>query len=213
MRQYYGSKTLFDKPSYGLGNPSNDYGLGFYMTDSFDLARLWAGKNKEGGYVLAFDFDMSDLDVLRLDGQDEESVLAWISVLVSHRFDYATKERYKARIDWLTERFPLHLERYDAVIGYRADDSYFSYSRAFLANELSFELLTEAMRIGKLGLQYVALSKKAFGKLRLISSKRFPSNDEYSLFQKKTLEEFRRLKGEEKETNTFIRDLVRKYDE
>ncbi len=213
MRLYYGSETLFDKPTYGKGNPSNDYGLGFYMTESRDLARLWASKGKDGGYVLAFDFDMSDLKVLSLSDQDEESVLRWISILVRHRFDYATKEKYKDRIAWLERKFPLEIEDYDAVVGYRADDSYFSYSRAFVANELSFELLTEAMRIRKLGLQYVAISKKAFSKLEFVSSERCPRSDEHPLFQKRTLNEFHALKAKERETNTFIRDLVRKYGE
>lgn len=213
MRLHYGSETLFDKPTYGNGNPSNDYGLGFYMTDSRDLARLWGSKSKDGGYILTFDFDMSDLKVLNLNDRDEENALRWISILVRHRFDYSSKEKYKDRIAWLERKFPLYPEDYDAIIGYRADDSYFSYSKAFVANELSFELLTEAMRIGKLGLQYVAISKKAFSRLEFISSERCPSSDEHDFFQKRTLQEFHALKEKESDANTFIRDLVRKYGE
>ena len=37
------------------------------------------------------------------------------------------------------------------VIGYRADDSYFSFARAFVNNEISLEQLSYAMRLGKLG--------------------------------------------------------------
>lgn len=213
MRLYYGSETLFTRPTYGKGKPGNDYGLGFYMTDSFSLAKFWAGKSKNGGYVLTFDLDMSDLKVLNFNSQDEESVLRWISILVKHRFDYASREKYQERISWLERKFPLDVENYDLIIGYRADDSYFSYSKAFVANELSFEVLTEAMKIGKLGLQYVALSKKAFEKLEFVASEGCPSASEHVLFQKKTLEEFNRLKATDKETNTFIRDLVRKYGE
>ena len=211
MRLYYGSQTLFTKPTYGLGNATNDYGLGFYMTDSYEIAKLWATQANDGGYVLTFDFDMSGLNVLNLNHYDEEDVLKWISILVNHRFAFAERERYKNRIEWLDKKFHINLDAIDVVIGYRADDSYFNYSRAFVADELSFEILTEAMRIGKLGLQYVAISKKAFQKLTFVKSEKVSHSDDYSSFQKKALEEYHELKTNDKETNTFLRDLVRKY--
>ena len=40
MILYYGSKTLFEKPTFGVGNITNDYGLGFYLTPSFDSAKI-----------------------------------------------------------------------------------------------------------------------------------------------------------------------------
>ena len=211
MRLYYGSKTFFTKPDYGLGNATNDYGLGFYMTDSYDIAKLWATQSKDGGYVLTFDFDMDRLNVLNLNDCGEENVLKWISILVNHRFAFTERERYKTRIEWLDKKFHINLDLVDAVIGYRADDSYFNYSRAFIADELSFEILTKAMRIGKLGLQYVAISKQAFDKLTFVKSERVSHTDGYVAFQKKALEEYRELKSVDKDTNTFFRDLVRKY--
>ena len=36
-------------------------------------------------------------------------------------------------------------------IGYRADDSYFSFANAFLNNTISLEQLRKAMYLGKLG--------------------------------------------------------------
>ena len=32
MKLFYGSKTLLTRPTFGEGKPSNDYGLGFYLT-------------------------------------------------------------------------------------------------------------------------------------------------------------------------------------
>ena len=211
MKLYYGSETYFTSPSFGLGKSTNDYGLGFYMTDSYELAKLWATKSKNGGYVLTFDFDMEGLNVLNLKDYDEENVLKWISILVNHRFDFIERERYKERIDWLNKKFHIDLDNVDVIIGYRADDSYFNYSRAFVANELSFEILTEAMRIGKLGLQYVAISKKAYKKLKFIKSNKYPHTSDYDMFQKRSLSEYNEIKKTDKDTNTFIRDLVRKY--
>lgn len=211
MRLYYGSETFFTSPTFGEGKSNNDYGLGFYMTTSYDLAKLWASKGSNGGYVLTFDFDMEGLNVLKLQDYDEESVLKWISILIKHRFDFATKERYQDRIDWLNKKFSIDMDSVDVVIGYRADDSYFNYSRALLANELSFEVLTEAMRIGKLGLQYVAISKEAFKRLRFVKSDKFEHTSDYEMFQKRTLSEYNEMKKKDKDMNVFIRDLVRKY--
>ena len=211
MKLYYGSETLFTSPTFGAGKVNNDYGLGFYMTASYDLARLWATKAKDGGYVLTFEFDIDGLNILELNDCGEENVLKWISILVKHRFDYSEKEKYQDRIDWLNRKFPIDMDHVDAVIGYRADDSYFHYSKAFVANELSFEVLTEAMRIGRLGLQYAAISKKAFERLHLRKADRFGHASDYESFQKRTLSEYREMKKTDKETNTFIRDLVRKY--
>lgn len=213
MMLYYGSETLFEQPIYGVGKPYNDYGLGFYMATSFDLAKLWASKSINGGYVLTFSFEMNDLKVLNLEDYNEENVLKWISILVNHRFEFSSKERYKSRLDWLDKKFHINVEAYDVIIGYRADDSYFNYSMQFVSGDLSFEILTQAMRTGKLGLQYVAISEKAFSKLRYIGIEYIAHTNEYESFQKNALEEFTSLKKQDKETNTFIRDLIRKYGE
>ena len=49
-----------------------------------------------------------------------------------------------------------------AGLSQRADDSYFSFARAFISNEISLSQLNCAMRLGKLGEQYVLKSEKAF---------------------------------------------------
>ena len=213
MKLYYGSETFFTSPTFGQGKTNNDYGLGFYMTTSYDQAKFWARKSKNGGYVLTFEFDIEGLNVLQLQDYGEENVLKWIAILIKHRFDFVEKEKYQDRIDWLNKKFSINMDSVDVVIGYRADDSYFNYSRAFVANELSFEILTEAMRIGKLGLQYVAISKETFQRLRFLKSDRFEHSSDYETFQKRTLSEYHEMKRADKDTNTFIRDLARKYGE
>ena len=39
---YHGSKDIIEHPRYGAGKPYNDYGRGFYCTESLDLAKEWA---------------------------------------------------------------------------------------------------------------------------------------------------------------------------
>lgn len=211
MRLYYGSESFFTSPTFGEGKANNDYGLGFYMTTSYELAKLWATKSLKGGYVLTFEFDMENLNVLKLQDYGEENVLRWISILVKHRFDFGEKEKYMDRIRWLNKKLSINMDSVDVIIGYRADDSYFNYSKAFVANELSLEILTEAMRIGKLGVQYVAISKEAFARLKFVKSEKYEHTSDYEVFQRKTLLEYNEMKKMDKDTNTFIRDLVRKY--
>ena len=71
---------------------------------------------------------------------------------------------------WLKEYFLVDISEYDLVIGYRADDSYFSFARAFISNEISLSQLNYAMRLGKLGEQYVLKSEKAFNQIEFISA-------------------------------------------
>lgn len=39
---YHGSSQIIQQPVIGKGNPNNDYGLGFYCTESVELAKEWA---------------------------------------------------------------------------------------------------------------------------------------------------------------------------
>ena len=61
----------------------------------------------------------------------------------------------------ISERtFLLDISEYDVIIGYRADDSYFSFAQDFVAGVISLQKLSEAMQLGKLGEQIV-LKKSA----------------------------------------------------
>jgi len=213
MKLYYGSETNIILPEYGKGKLTNDYGLGFYMTPSYEMVKLWASRSVNGGYLITYDLNLEDLLVLKLDDFGEENVLKWISILTTHRFNNEQREMYKNNIDWLKRKFPVNLDGYDVVIGYRADDSYFRYSLEFVRNNLSLEVLSNAMKIGKLGTQYVAISKKAFSHLRFIKSEKVNFSNTYSDFQKKALDDFHKLRIKDSINNTFLRDLMRKYGE
>lgn len=210
MRFYYGADSLVVKPLLNHGNPSNDYGFGFYLTKDKELARLWASKNKNGGYLIEYDVDVKDLTILHLDSIKDEDVLSWLSILVSHRFSKEERMEKIANIKWLEENYPVDLDNVDVIIGYRADDSYFDYSKDFIKNELSLEILKDAMRLGKLGNQFVLKSKKAFNSITYINSEKIEHTDEYEIFRKRTKAEYFKLKKEDDVNNTFIRDLMRR---
>lgn len=213
MILYYGADRLVTKPIYGIGNPTNDYGLGFYLTPDKGMARLWASRFANGGFVISFNVPLEELKVLYLNSNTQEDILRWITILVSHRFDADEYEEHKKAIDWLKWHFYPDVSNYDVIVGYRADDSYFGYSRSFVAGELSIEKLSEAMKLGKLGLQHVLISKKAFSKTKYLAHESVPHASEYESFREKTLEQYRRVKAEDKDSNTFLRDIRRKFSD
>ena len=48
---YHGSPKVIEQPRFGFGNPKNDYGLGFYCTESPELAKEWACSVETDGYA------------------------------------------------------------------------------------------------------------------------------------------------------------------
>lgn len=212
MKLFYGSKTLLTRPTFGEGNPSNDYGLGFYLTPERAMADLWAGRYDEGGYTIAYALDLNKLRVLTIADSSELAILQWITLLVKHRFSYQQRVEYAPIIDWLTRHFSLSLEAYDILVGYRADDAYFNYSLGFVAGRISLQTLAKAMKLGNLGLQYVLKSEAAFASLQFLDSTFIEPNDAYEGLRQKTLQEFHELqRNEDLFRNTFIGDLMKKY--
>ena len=207
---YYGADCLVIRPEFNKGNPSNDYGLGFYLTENKELAKLWASKFENGGYLIEYDVDVEKLKILHLATIEDQDVLTWIYLLISHRFSKEERLENKTNIEWLAEHYPFDLGDYDVIVGYRADDSYFDYSRDFVRNDLSLELLKDAMRLGKLGTQFVLMSQKAFEHIKYVKSEFIPKSDDYHIFRAKTKAEYFKLRKEDDINNTYLRDIMRR---
>ena len=166
---YHGSKDIIEKPEFGKGNKKNDYGLGFYCTENVELAKEWACSNNEtNGYANQYEIDLSAYKVLDL-REEKYSILNWMALLLKFRtFDVNTPISAQAD-EYILENFYVNVEEYDVIIGYRADDSYFSFAKDFINNTISVEQLAEAMRLGELGIQIVLKSKRAFDTVKYIS--------------------------------------------
>ena len=166
---YHGSKDIIERPEFGKGNRKNDYGLGFYCTENVELAKEWACSNNEtNGYANQYEIDLSSYKVLDL-REEKYSILNWMALLLKFRtFDVNTPISIQAK-EYILENFYVDVEEYDVIIGYRADDSYFSFAKDFINNTISVEQLAEAMRLGELGIQIVLKSKKAFDTVKYIS--------------------------------------------
>ena len=165
MTIYHGSKQIVEVPTFGLGRKNNDFGLGFYCTESNDLAKEWAVSSLSNGFSNRYTLDTEYLNVLNLNSPDY-TILNWIAVLVEHRlFSIKTPVARRAK-QYLIERFGINVNAYDLIIGYRADDSYFDFAEAFLNNAITVEQLARAMRPGKLGEQIALKSQFAFSKIK-----------------------------------------------
>ena len=160
---YHGSSQIIQQPVIGKGNPNNDYGLGFYCTESVELAKEWACSAEADGFANRYAFDLNGLSILSLTGGNYH-ILNWLYVLLNNRkfrIGGAVARQAKQYID---EHFAVEYKQYDVIKGYRADDSYFSFASAFLNNTISLQQLEKAMLLGKLGEQIVAMSGKAFAR-------------------------------------------------
>lgn len=165
---FHGSEKIIETPSFGKGKKTNDFGLGFYCTESEDLAKEWAISSLRDGFANRYTLDTEYLNILNLNSPDY-TILNWIAVLVEHRL-FAIKTPVARRAKrYLIDNFGINVNAYDLITGYRADDSYFDYAESFLNNGISVEQLAAAMRLGKLGEQVVLKSQFAFSKIRFES--------------------------------------------
>ena len=158
---YHGSAGIIKKPEYGKGNVRNDYGLGFYCTKDLVLAKEWACGDKRGGFANIYTIDTSGIFILNL-SQPQYGFMDWLAVLVNNRIFSITSPMASEAKEYLIEYFLPDLSTADAITGYRADDSYFTFAMDFLNNTISIRQLSRAMRLGNLGEQFVLKSRKAF---------------------------------------------------
>ena len=164
---YHGSPDIIEKPEYGKGKSYNDYGLGFYCTEHLELAKEWACTENVDGYANRYEFDTVGLAVLNL-SSEEYTILNWLAILLQNRRLRLSTPVSRQGKEYLLKNFLPDYQKYDVIIGYRADDSYFSFARAFVTNGISLRQLGYAMKLGKLGEQYVLKSPKAFESIRFL---------------------------------------------
>lgn len=210
---FHGSQLVIPQPSLSKARPRNDYGCGFYTTRDHALACEWACQHSRDGYVNRYELWLDGLAVLDLlDGT--HNTLEWVALLLKNRrFDLRLPTASLAR-EALVSRFCPDLSSVDVVVGYRADDSYFSYARAFVENALPLSALEEALRLGKLGEQTVLVSGRSFSQLTFTGSEPASGQDYHPRFlarEAKAREDFQTLMSRQSQhlDDLFILDILR----
>lgn len=175
---YHGSVNIIETPVYGYGKAYNDYGLGFYCTDSLEMSKEWGVSKEQDGYANCYELDCTGLNILDLNASGF-TILHWLTILLQNReFDIPSGLALEAK-EYLLKNFRVEYETYDAIIGYRADDSYFSFAQDFINGTISYRQLNNAMHLGKLGQQFVLKSPKAFEQIKFVGYERAEAAEWY----------------------------------
>lgn len=210
---YHGSKNVIEKPTLYGGKETNDYGYGFYCTKEIELAKEWACPDNNDGYANEYLLDLEGLNVLDLSDK-KYNILNWISLLLQYRIPRGLNPNDEQARDYIMKNFSIDLTDVDVIIGYRADDSYFSFARDFVRNTITVSQLSRAMELGKLGIQVVLHSEKAFEQLTYVKST-IAENETYytkrSARDKQAKEEYQNTTRniEVNKDDLFIMDIIR----
>ena len=176
---FHGSPDKIINPVFGGGEDKHDYGKGFYLTESIELASEWAvcRPNDLNGWVHKYKLETEDLKILDFQG---ESVLTWLAELMKHR-DAADSKRYRMLAAKFIEKYGVDASDYDVIKGWRANASYFYIAKEFVRDNIDLEILPELLSLGGLGIQYCIKSERAYSKLQEVEEKLLPVDyKEYS---------------------------------
>ena len=138
MILFHGSPNKIVVPTYGMGEEKHDYGQGFYLTESIDLAKEWAvcRPNEAIGYVHQYELDMNSLQILDF---QEKGVLAWLAELMKHR-DAADSKRYRMLAKKFIEKYGIETSGYDVIKCWRANASYFYIAKEFVRDNIDMDI-------------------------------------------------------------------------
>lgn len=213
---YHGSEVIIENPEYLKGNDHNDYGLGFYCCSNKELAKEWAAKKTGHGYINRYQIRDDRLKILDLTKPPHNDVLNWVALLMHNReLSSDLRNNFPRELKYLDDKFLIDVSKYDIVIGYRADDSYFRFPEAFVRSEITLESLNKIFQAGDLGKQYVLISKRAFNVIHFL--------DYEEVFEKSRIDYYSRKSGADKvftdllnadrySKGTRLRDLVIDYE-
>lgn len=211
MTIYHGSHEIVEKPMLEKGKIYNDYGQGFYCTEHIELAKEWACKENRSAFVSEYEIDLTGLKVLDL-SLEKYSALQWLAILMDNRVVRMSAPVHRMGLEWLKRNYLIDISKYDVIIGYRADDSYFRFVRTFIDNTISLGQLERAMRLGDWGMQVVLKSERAFQQISY-KGKHYVDNKIYYPKRVKrdrvASENFLKLLENIDLHGTFIRDLMK----
>ena len=182
---YHGTPDKLVVPQYGggYGEDKHDYGKGFYLTESIELAKEWAvcRPNDTNGWVHKYELEPDGLKILDFQQRD---VLAWLAELMKHR-DAADSKRYRMLAKKFIEKYGVDTRDYDVIRGWRANASYVYIAKEFVRDNIDIDILEELLSLGGLGIQYCPKSEAAYAKLtekqdELLSAPYAEFNDRYN---------------------------------
>ncbi|VEU60754.1 Uncharacterised protein [Mycoplasmopsis bovigenitalium] len=161
---FHGTPEKIVVPTYGKGEERHDYGKGFYLTESKELAKEWAvcRPNEQNGWIHKYQLDISGLKILDF---QEKGILAWLAELMKHR-EASDSKRYRMLAKKFIDKYGVDTKEYDVIKGWRANASYFYIAKEFVKDNIDIDILEELLSLGGLGVQYCIKSELAYSKLQ-----------------------------------------------
>lgn len=170
---YHGSKSGIHGNIAPVSRKYCDFGKGFYMgTERIQPLTLIC--NYPDARIYTLEADLSELKIL-----DIEVGLEW-ALLVA----YNRGKMEGAKNTLLYNRIANLSKKNDMVIGYIANDRMFVVLDRFFNGEITDCALINSLSALKLGKQYVALTKKACEKIKILDEKTISDEEREELKQK-----------------------------
>ena len=178
---YHGSKSGIQGAIAPISRSRCDFGKGFYMgTDRNQPLTLICNYPKAKLYTLSV--DLSDLKIF-----DMEVGLDWALLVAYNRGKMEAVKNSK-----IYKRFENLSRDCDMIVGYIANDRMFIVLDRFFQGDITDLALINSLSALKLGKQYVALTKKACEKIKILEEQEVSEKDRGLLKEKS---ELNRLKG------------------
>lgn len=189
VKLYHGSKSHNLVPKYSIGRSTRDFGKGLYLYPSYDIAREWANSDRynlidisnrhtigrNSIFVHEYNLYIDDLKVFDF---RKAGVLAWVAYVLSHR-NAVSSFRHENLSRLFIDKYIPNVKGCDALIGWRADASFFYLIRKFVLDEIGVDSLSDILLRGNVDLQVVLRSKKAFGALESVKVREVPRRRSY----------------------------------
>jgi hypothetical protein len=137
--------------------------------------------------------------------------LNWLAILLENRKPRLSSLLAVSGCEYILKNFLPEYKDYDVIKGYRADDSYYAFVRAFVNNQISVRQLKFAMSLGNLGEQVVLKSKRSFERIKFIDFEQVKASVYYLKRKErdKLAEEAYRKESSALDMNgIYIRDII-----
>ena len=157
---YHGSKKGIVGDIAPVSREECDFGRGFYMgTGTLQPLTLVCAEDKPKFY--AVEFDLSDLKVLEVEiGMDWAMMIAYYRKQMEHVTHTPIYEKYAHFADG-----------YDVIVGYIANDRMYTELARFFNGTITDTALLKCLAVLDLGKQYVAITQKACGQIRILDER------------------------------------------
>lgn len=214
-RIYHGGDKIVRNPAFGIGRPYNDFGLGFYCTESPHYAAEWATGPARNGFVSSYSIDYEGLHIINL-CSSQYNPLHWLGLLFNYReFDLSSNTAYRAR-EYINKNYSVDHQACDCIIGYRADNRCFMFAQDFLDGKLSYMSFRKILTGDDSNRQFVLKSNRAFDRIIFTGYETALSEESFPVSRSREIRAMKSIRPSLGINDFFITDLieeeVRPYD-